>query len=101
MKRQREPTAVSLPKSRLGKGWAGAGARASEELKDLVPRNLAFSPKEAGVISPKATTCSVVMNLRKPVFPFVQHCWTHFMLTSFHYSIVSVNSVLLCCGNRI
>ena len=31
VKRQREPTAVSLPKSRLGKGWAGAGARASEE----------------------------------------------------------------------
>lgn len=59
MKGQREPSSVSLPRSRLGKVQSGAIGQGLKD-KVLVPRNLAPPPpKETGVISPKATMYSV------------------------------------------
>lgn len=44
-----------------------------ERVKVLIHKNLVFSPKEAGVISPNATVCLEGDALQIPCVPFVQH----------------------------
>lgn len=71
MKGQKEPSAVSLPRSRLW-GWS----QSFKGIKLSVPGNLAFPCEEAGVIVPKAAVYLVCHALEIARVPLVQHSWT-------------------------
>lgn len=76
-------SSMSLPRGRLDKVWSGAGVRASKELRFQF-LGTCLPPEDIGVISPKASMCSVCDTLEMSRVSFVQHCLINFLLASFH-----------------
>lgn len=80
---KRNVSSMSLPRGRLDKVWSGAGVRASKELRFQF-LGTCLPPEDIGVISPKASMCSVCDTLEMSRVSFVQHCLINFLLASFH-----------------
>lgn len=84
--KQKEPSSVALPRNDLGKARLELGPGPRSSFKALVPGNLAFSPKETGVISPEASLCLVCDILEVFCVVLVQLCLINFLLVLFHFS---------------
>lgn len=80
---KRNVSSMSLPRGRLDKVWSGAGVRALKELRFQF-LGTCLPPEDIGVISPKASMCSVCDTLEMSRVSFVQHCLINFLLASFH-----------------
>jgi hypothetical protein len=78
MKRQKEPSSLSLPRADLV--WSRARVKASKELRIWFLGTLLF-PLKRQVISLKTDVCCVCDALEIPCVTLVQHCLISFLMT--------------------
>jgi hypothetical protein len=87
MEGQKEPSSVSLPRSRLGRVLCGTGAKALKELRIQFLGTWLSSPEETRDISLMAFVHSLPDTLEIFCVFLVLHCLISFLLTSFNFSL--------------